>query len=259
MDLDFSQLMPDSDQVLVVEGREFQVHRNVLGLWSPVFRAMFNKDFKESTQRRIELPGKKADMFGKFLMLMYSAYDMNLPKDGWMDDKAEKEFQNIFLILEYIREYQASRALPIMEKKLQEYLSKTTDDLTAKSWVKNNHGYFGSSHYYDSPSGRKEMLQSKLQTYVRLLLLADQFNLEKVASAILPLLKHFRRTSIVAHNKFKLLSLDKKYRLISEMACQLETSLTGIISIITKSSPYCQKCHLKIKDSLNDTLYQTHE
>ena len=39
--LDFSQPWQLSDVVLVVEGERFNFHRNILGMWSEVFAAMF--------------------------------------------------------------------------------------------------------------------------------------------------------------------------------------------------------------------------
>ena len=235
MELDFSKPLPDSDQVLVVEEREFHVHRSVLGLWSPVFRAMFNKKFKEAKMKRIELPGKKADMFDRFLMLLYSPYDMNLPKEGWIGEEA---YKNILLILEYIREYQASKALEIMEKKLYEYISKTKDDSRVRSW----------------PGSIGGTLQCKLKTYMSLLNFADQFDLTKVTTAILPLLKYFTRTNVVADPYFKVLSCEMKQKLMSEIACQLETSLLQVIRC-TRS---CSNCTSRIKDTINHTHYETH-
>ena len=42
---------------LIVEGQKLYVHKEVLAAWSPVFKSMFTKDFKEKEQDAIELPG----------------------------------------------------------------------------------------------------------------------------------------------------------------------------------------------------------
>ncbi len=51
-------------------------HRNlhnfqVLAAWSPVFKSMFTRDFKEKELREIELPGKHVDDFVELLHCMY--------------------------------------------------------------------------------------------------------------------------------------------------------------------------------------------
>ncbi|XP_078374530.1 uncharacterized protein LOC144658084 isoform X2 [Oculina patagonica] len=49
MDHPFSQPWEDSDLIIVVEGQKFHVHRLMLSLNSPVFKAMFKSEFKEAT------------------------------------------------------------------------------------------------------------------------------------------------------------------------------------------------------------------
>ena len=56
----FSEVWDESDVTLVVEGERFHVHRVLLSMHSPVFRAMFNSDFKEKDAVEITLHGKKA-------------------------------------------------------------------------------------------------------------------------------------------------------------------------------------------------------
>lgn len=57
--------------ILVVEDEKFHVHRLILSLNSPVFRAMFKSEFKEGSSNEIPLPGKKADEMLDFLMKIY--------------------------------------------------------------------------------------------------------------------------------------------------------------------------------------------
>ncbi len=67
----FSKPWEDSDVVLVVEDNEFHVHRYILSLQSPVFKAMFNGDFKDSQQDKVELNDDKYEAMLLFLQLLY--------------------------------------------------------------------------------------------------------------------------------------------------------------------------------------------
>ena len=67
----FSQPWEDSDVILVVENEKFHVHRLILSLNSPVFKAMFKSQFKEATTNEIPLPGKNASGVLDFLKIIY--------------------------------------------------------------------------------------------------------------------------------------------------------------------------------------------
>ena len=68
----FSEPWEESDLIFVVEGEKFHVHRQMMSIHSPVFKAMLNSvGFKEATATEIPLPGKKADEFLDFLELLY--------------------------------------------------------------------------------------------------------------------------------------------------------------------------------------------
>ena len=54
----FSSPWNDSDMVLVVEDQELHVHRLILTLLSPVFKAMLDGHFKEASEDKITLEGK---------------------------------------------------------------------------------------------------------------------------------------------------------------------------------------------------------
>ena len=69
----FSQQWNDSDVVLVVENEKFHVHRSILSLQSPVFKAMLNGNFKDAQQDKIELKGDKYAAMVQFLKLLYPA------------------------------------------------------------------------------------------------------------------------------------------------------------------------------------------
>jgi len=55
----------------VVEKEKFHVHRQILSIHSPVFKAMLNSQFKEATAKEIPLPGKKANEILDFLKQLY--------------------------------------------------------------------------------------------------------------------------------------------------------------------------------------------
>ena len=73
----FKDEWDDSDAFFVVERTKFHVHRALLSLMSPVFKAMFSSDFREKVQREISLPGKKAEVFLSFLLIVYSREDFD--------------------------------------------------------------------------------------------------------------------------------------------------------------------------------------
>ena len=67
----FPSGFPETDVTLVVEDQKFHVSRAVLSQHSPVFNAMFNGHFKESTEKEIVLEDKKAEHFKEFLKSFY--------------------------------------------------------------------------------------------------------------------------------------------------------------------------------------------
>ena len=58
---DFTTPDPLSSIVLEVEGQHLYVHKEILAIWSPVFRSMFMGNFKEKYEKNISLPGKKVE------------------------------------------------------------------------------------------------------------------------------------------------------------------------------------------------------
>ena len=55
----------------MVEQEKFHVHRLILSMNSPVFKAMVTGQFKEATSSEIPLPGKKANEILDFLQHIY--------------------------------------------------------------------------------------------------------------------------------------------------------------------------------------------
>lgn len=59
------------DIILVVEGIQLHVRKEVLADNSPVFKRMFEADFKEKHQKKIPLPEESIEDFEEFLCLIY--------------------------------------------------------------------------------------------------------------------------------------------------------------------------------------------
>ena len=57
--------------MLVVEDEKFHVHRQILSIHSPVFKAMLGTNFKEATAKEIPLIGKKVNEILDFLKQLY--------------------------------------------------------------------------------------------------------------------------------------------------------------------------------------------
>ncbi|XP_041370753.1 speckle-type POZ protein-like [Gigantopelta aegis] len=67
----FTEHTKESDVVLIVEGNRLHVSKTVLSLASPVFKTMFESEFKEKTAKEIPLPGKKCADVVQFLLCIY--------------------------------------------------------------------------------------------------------------------------------------------------------------------------------------------
>ena len=77
----FSEPWEDSDLILLVEDEKFHVHRLILSMNSPVFKAMFKSQFKEATANEIPLPEKKANEILDILKRVYSKQFIEEPVD----------------------------------------------------------------------------------------------------------------------------------------------------------------------------------
>ena len=68
---DFTQPDEMSSIILIIEGQKLYIYKEILAAWSPVFKSMFIRDFKEKEMSEIELPGKTVDSFTELLHCMY--------------------------------------------------------------------------------------------------------------------------------------------------------------------------------------------
>ena len=93
----FSQPWKTSNLILVVQGRRFHVHKEVLIVCSPVFEAMLSSDFKEKSLEEIPLPGKMEDETEQLLEAIYP------------DRKVSVTKENCFPLLRLSTEYQMAQ------------------------------------------------------------------------------------------------------------------------------------------------------
>ena len=75
----FASPWNDSDMMLIVEDQELYVHRSFLTVLSPVFKAMLDGHFKESSEDKITLEGKNLKSMVLFLQVLYPS-SMKSPK-----------------------------------------------------------------------------------------------------------------------------------------------------------------------------------
>ena len=94
----FSEPWEDSDLILVVEDEKFHVHRLILSMNSPVFKAMFKSQFKEATANEILLPEKKASEILDILKRVYSKQ--------FIEEPVEITVENVEHLLKLSDEYQ---------------------------------------------------------------------------------------------------------------------------------------------------------
>lgn len=100
----FSKPWKKSDVVLVVQGKQFHVHRSILMMQSPVFEAMLNGNFKEANEKKITLRGKTSEDMLQFLKLLYPQNMTKTPLISFTDDR-------VLDILVLADEYQAESVM----------------------------------------------------------------------------------------------------------------------------------------------------
>ncbi|XP_077991142.1 kelch-like protein 11 [Glandiceps talaboti] len=72
------------DMAVVVDGREFKVHRNILAAFSPYFQSLFRSNLKEAQCGSVELECTSADAMAIILDYIYTG-DIELTQDNVVD------------------------------------------------------------------------------------------------------------------------------------------------------------------------------
>lgn len=108
---DFTKKTWMSDIVFVVEGKRLYASKSILGLRSPVFRAMFGSDFSERNKTEVELPEKQYSDFLQFLQFLvpYRSKEISIG--------------DCMVILPLVNEYQVDDLLKKCESVLQDSLT----------------------------------------------------------------------------------------------------------------------------------------
>lgn len=81
---EFSSPWDNSDLVLVVEDQKLHVHRTILIMASPVFKAMLSSNFKEKDAKELTLPGKKFNEFVDLLRQIYPLLDGEITRKSFL-------------------------------------------------------------------------------------------------------------------------------------------------------------------------------
>ena len=95
----FASPWNDSDMVLVVEDQELHVHKSFLTVLSPVFKAMLDGHFKESSEDKINLEGKNLKSMVLFLQVLY-------PSSMFEKSKAPLNDEGRLSVMALAEEYQ---------------------------------------------------------------------------------------------------------------------------------------------------------
>lgn len=78
----FSKPWEDSDYVLIVEDRKLYVHSCILAMASPVFKTMFNSNWKESIDKEVVMTTRQYDVVESMLKAIYPQVECDLCKLG---------------------------------------------------------------------------------------------------------------------------------------------------------------------------------
>ncbi|XP_078344950.1 uncharacterized protein LOC144630465 [Oculina patagonica] len=111
LDHEFSAPWEQSDVVLLVEGKQFHVHRLILAMSSPVFSRMFSSDFKEKDADEIPLPDKVAAEIREMLLVIYPSFCKRVNE------------RNVQLLLPLAREYQ----MKVLTEKCEDHLLRVIE------------------------------------------------------------------------------------------------------------------------------------
>ncbi|GFU28143.1 TD and POZ domain-containing protein 4 [Nephila pilipes] len=74
-----------SDVNLRTGNENFPVHKNILSVRSPVFRAMFGNEMREKTSKDLDLPDIDADILRRLLLFLYTDTVKNLDWESALD------------------------------------------------------------------------------------------------------------------------------------------------------------------------------
>ena len=241
----FSSPWKKSDVVLVVQGKEFHVHRSILTMQSPVFEAMLDGHFKEATQKKITLKGKTSQDMLQFLKLLYPPNMLNEPLVSFTDEK-------VFKMLALADEYQAEN---VIKQCLQETKITPENALKIRPYaVKYNKSVLGKCNEVNEVIKRniatseikKEFISGQDKELLEKLLVTKCHFLESVVVDAYDLLKHMLKKAL--SNKQDAISVN----LNDAYCCGHTVSVSDF-----KTTRNCQHCLRAYKKSFVDKTMGT--
>ncbi|XP_068691855.1 kelch-like protein 24 [Montipora foliosa] len=180
----FSEPWEDSDVILVVENERFHVHRLILSMNSPVFKAMFKSQFKEAMANEIPLPEKNASGVLDFLKIIYGFQ--------YIQERVEITMENVEDLVQLSDEYQVTQLIFDPCVKFLEDKPKTKDNV------------------------------------MKILAIADLYNLEKVHQCCIDLLKNMRLNCLSETVHLQDLDKEKMHYYLTQRIERLETVLDQV-------------------------------
>ena len=208
--LDFSKPWQFSDVVLAVEGDRFHVHRNILGMWSPVFTMMF----AAGTANLFPLPGKKSAEIKEMLLVIY-------PTSGKPIDQTNYAF-----LLDLATEY-----------KMMKLTEKCENYLILRLEKENTQFQLPRQNPFDLPKGlEKDASQFPRQfPFVRekhfidkcleLLNIGQNYGLDRLQSACIELAMCFKFQKLTTDTNYKNISVSNRERIFEGMVKRTEEEL----------------------------------
>ena len=219
--LDFSKPWQFSDVVLAVEGDRFHVHRNILGMWSPVFTMMF----AAGTDNLFPLPEKKSAEIKEMLLVIY-------PTSGKPIDQTNYAF-----LLDLATEY-----------KMMKLTEKCENYLILRLEKENTQFQLPRQNPFDLPKGlgkeasrfprRFPFVPEKDSTdkCLELLNIGQNYGLDRLQSACIELAMRFKFQKLTTHTNYKNISVSNRERILEGMVRRTEEELKTKEQMITSKS-----------------------
>ena len=199
--LDFSKPWQFSDAVLAVEGDRFHVHRNILGMWSPVFTMMF----AAGTANLFPLPGKKSAEIKEMLLVIY-------PPSGKPIDQTNYAF-----LLDLATEYKMMK----LTEKCENYLILRLEKEDSQFQLGQNP--------FARPKGLKKEASQFLRQFpfvpekdfidkcLELLDIGQNYGLDRLQSACIELAMRFKFQKLTTDTNYKNISVSNRERILEGM------------------------------------------
>ena len=200
--LDFSKPWQFSDAVVAVEGDRFHVHRNILGMWSPVFTMMF----AAGTANLFPLPGKKSAEIKEMLLVIYPTSEKPIDQT------------NYAFLLDLATEY-----------KMMKLTEKCENYLILRLEKENSQFQLGDVPMKFPFDPQKDFIDKCLE----LLNIGQNYGLERLQSACIELAMRFKFQKLTTDTNYKNISVSNRERILEGMVRRTEEELKTKEQMIT--------------------------